>query len=51
MSRTRRLSLRARMMVMLIGVTTILLLIMGTVSTLCGAWLMVSRAMKFEISN
>jgi signal transduction histidine kinase len=33
MSRTRRLSLRARMMVMLIGVTTILLLIMGTVST------------------
>src|SRR5271165_106543 len=33
MSRTRRLSLRARMMVMLIGVTTILLLTMGTVST------------------
>jgi signal transduction histidine kinase len=33
MSRTRRLSLRARMMVMLIGITTILLLIMGTVST------------------
>jgi signal transduction histidine kinase len=33
MSRTRRLSLRARMMVMFIGVTTFLLLIMGTVST------------------
>jgi signal transduction histidine kinase len=33
MSRTRRLSLRARMLVMLVGVTTILLLIMGTVST------------------
>ena len=33
MSRTRRLSLRARMMVMLIGITTILLLIMGSVST------------------
>ena len=33
MSRTRRLSLRARMMVMLIGITTILLLIMGAVST------------------
>ncbi|HEY2640125.1 MAG TPA: HAMP domain-containing sensor histidine kinase [Streptosporangiaceae bacterium] len=34
MSRTRRLSLRARMMVMLVGVTTILLLIMGAVSTI-----------------
>jgi signal transduction histidine kinase len=34
MSRTRRLSLRARMLVMLIGVTTVLLLIMGTVSTI-----------------
>jgi signal transduction histidine kinase len=33
MSRTRRLSLRARMLVIIIGVTTILLLIMGTVST------------------
>jgi len=33
MSRTRRLSLRARMLVMLIGVTTVLLLVMGTVST------------------
>jgi signal transduction histidine kinase len=33
MSRTRRLSLRARMLVMLVGVTTVLLLIMGTVST------------------
>ena len=31
--RTRKLSLRARMLVMLVGVTTILLLIMGTVST------------------
>jgi signal transduction histidine kinase len=31
--RARRLSLRARMLVMLVGVTTILLLIMGTVST------------------
>ncbi|HTZ94436.1 MAG TPA: HAMP domain-containing sensor histidine kinase, partial [Streptosporangiaceae bacterium] len=34
MSRTRRLSLRARILVMLIGVTTVLLLVMGTVSTL-----------------
>ncbi len=34
MSRTRRLSLRARMMVMFIGVTTLLLLVMGTVSTI-----------------
>jgi signal transduction histidine kinase len=33
MSRTRRLSLRARMLVIIVGVTTILLLIMGTVST------------------
>ncbi len=33
MSRTRRLSLRARILVMLIGVTTVLLLVMGTVST------------------
>src|ERR1700727_1973613 len=33
MSRTRKLSLRARMLVMLVGVTTVLLLIMGTVST------------------
>jgi len=33
MSRTRRLSLRARMLVMLIGITTVLLLVMGTVST------------------
>jgi signal transduction histidine kinase len=33
MSGTRRMSLRARMLVMLIGVTTFLLLIMGTVST------------------
>src|ERR1700739_3984273 len=33
MSRTRRLSLRARMLVLLIGVTTVLLLVMGTVST------------------
>ena len=33
MSHTRRLSLRARMLVMLIGVTTVLLLVMGTVST------------------
>jgi signal transduction histidine kinase len=32
-SRTRKLSLRARMLVMLVGVTTVLLLIMGTVST------------------
>jgi signal transduction histidine kinase len=33
MSGTRKLSLRARMLVMLVGVTTVLLLIMGTVST------------------
>jgi signal transduction histidine kinase len=33
MARTRRLSLRARMLVVLIGVTTLFLLIMGTVST------------------
>ena len=33
MSKTRRLSLRARMLVIVVGVTTILLLIMGTVST------------------
>jgi signal transduction histidine kinase len=33
MSRARRLSLRARMLVIIVGVTTILLLIMGTVST------------------
>ncbi len=33
MSRTRKLSLRARMLVMLVGVTTVLLLVMGTVST------------------
>ena len=33
MSGSRRLSLRARMLVLLIGVTTIFLLIMGTVST------------------
>ena len=33
MSRTRRLSLRARMLVIIVGVTTILLLIMGAVST------------------
>jgi len=31
---SRRLSLRARMLVMLVGVTTVLLIIMGTVSTL-----------------
>jgi hypothetical protein len=33
MSPVRRLSLRARMLVIIVGVTTILLLIMGTVST------------------
>jgi signal transduction histidine kinase len=33
MRRTRKLSLRARMLVMLVGVTTVLLLIMGIVST------------------
>jgi signal transduction histidine kinase len=33
MSATRRLSLRGRMLVMLVGVTTILLVVMGTVST------------------
>jgi signal transduction histidine kinase len=33
MSGTRRLSLRGRMLVMLVGVTTILLVVMGTVST------------------
>jgi signal transduction histidine kinase len=33
MSGTRRLSLRGRMLVMLVGVTTILLMVMGTVST------------------
>jgi signal transduction histidine kinase len=33
MSRVRRLSLRARMLVMLVGVTIVLLLIMGTIST------------------
>jgi signal transduction histidine kinase len=33
MRRTRKLTLRARMLVMLVGVTTILLLIMGIVST------------------
>ena len=33
MRRTRKLSLRARMLVMLVGVTTVLLLIMGGVST------------------
>jgi signal transduction histidine kinase len=33
MSRTRKLSLRARMLVVLVGVTTVLLLVMGTVST------------------
>jgi len=33
MPRTRRLSLRARMLVLLVGVTTIFLLIMGAVST------------------
>ena len=33
MSRARRLSLRARMLVIIVGVTTILLLIMGAVST------------------
>ena len=33
MSRVRKLSLRARMLVMLVGVTTVLLLVMGTIST------------------
>lgn len=33
MSRARRMSLRARMLVIIVGVTTMLLLIMGTVST------------------
>ncbi len=33
MSATRRLSLRARMLVMLVGVTTVLLVVMGTVSS------------------
>ena len=33
MSPTRRMSLRARMLVIIVGVTTMLLLIMGTVST------------------
>ena len=34
MTASRRLSLRARLLVMLVGVTTVLLIIMGTVSTL-----------------
>jgi signal transduction histidine kinase len=33
MSNTRRLSLRGRMLVLLVGVTTVLLVVMGTVST------------------
>ncbi|MGO8956970.1 MAG: ATP-binding protein [Streptosporangiaceae bacterium] len=50
MSRTRRLSLRARMLVMLVGVTTILLLIMGTVSTILFVHRVDRQGGEFEAS-
>ena len=50
MSGTRRMSLRARMLVMLIGVTTFLLLIMGTVSTVVLIHRVDKQVAQFELA-